>query len=77
MAPQPPVILQNVKPGQKKAGNHQSGSFNDNSAFAPSSNLTHFLMNKGSSGSLKALENEYAYKINYDSQGSSKPGIRG
>lgn len=32
--------------------------------FIPSSNLSQFLLKKGSNGSLHTFENEYSYKIN-------------
>ena len=39
-----------------------------NNNFIPSSNLSQFLLKKGSSGSLRTFENnEYNYKINLDS----------
>ena len=35
--------------------------------FIPSTNLSNFLLNKGSSGNLKtAFENEYSYNINLE-----------
>lgn len=40
-----------------------------NNNFIPSSNLSSFLLNKGSSGSLRNFENEYNYKINLESLG--------
>jgi hypothetical protein len=44
-------------------------SYNDpktTANFAPSSNLSTFLLSKGSSGSLGTFENEYSYRINLD-----------
>ena len=34
--------------------------------FIPSSNLSQFLLKKGSNGSLHTVDNEYSYKINLD-----------
>ena len=34
--------------------------------FIPSSNLSQFLLKKGSNGSLHTFDNEYSYKINLD-----------
>jgi len=36
------------------------------SNFIPSSNLSQFLLKKGSNGSLQTFDNEYSYKINLD-----------
>lgn len=37
--------------------------------FVASSNISQFLLNKGSSGNLKVFENEYNYKINLENLG--------
>lgn len=39
--------------------------------FIPSSNLSQFLLKKGSNGSLHTFENEYSYKINLDNLNSN------
>ncbi len=38
--------------------------------FVPSSNISTFLLSKGSSGSLNAFENDYSYRINLENIGS-------
>ena len=37
----------------------------------PSSNISNFLLNKGSSGNLKTFENEYSYNINLENLGGA------
>lgn len=52
----------------------QQQSFNDgkqSNNFVPSSNLSTFLLSKGSSGSLGTFENEYSYRINLDNIGGA------
>eukprot|EP00347_Sterkiella_histriomuscorum_P018635 403344766 len=55
-------------------GGSQQQSFTDgrqNNNFVPSSNLSTFLLSKGSSGSLGTFENEYSYRINLDNIGGA------
>lgn len=40
--------------------------------FAPSSNLSTFLLSKGSSGSLATFDNEYSYRINLENIGGTQ-----
>ena len=42
--------------------------------FIPSSNLSQFLLKKGSNGSLHTFENEYNYKINLENLNSNVKG---
>jgi hypothetical protein len=42
--------------------------------FIPSSNLSQFLLKKGSNGSLHTFENEYSYKINLENLNSNVKG---
>ena len=42
--------------------------------FIPSSNLSQFLLKKGSNGSLHTFENEYNYKINLENLNSNMKG---
>ena len=42
--------------------------------FIPSSNLSQFLLKKGSNGSLHTFENEYSYKINLENLNSNMKG---
>lgn len=46
----------------------QQAAFNDqkHGNFAPTSNISNFLLSKGSSGSLGTNENDYSYRINLD-----------
>lgn len=46
--------------GRDRSGEHNPSKGN----FVPSSNLSQFLLKKGSNGSLHNFENEYSYKIN-------------
>ena len=59
----------------------QHQSFNDGKTsnnFVPSSNLSTFLLSKGSSGSLGTFDNEYSYRINLEhiSGGNNNPTIQ-
>ena len=50
-------------------------SFNDGKQqnnFVPSSNISNFLLTKGSSGNLKTFENEYSYQINLGNLGGQQ-----
>jgi len=42
--------------------------------FVPSSNLSQFLLKKGSNGSLQTFDNEYSYKINLDNLAHKEKG---
>lgn len=60
-------INQAVKSGAKQFQSNFAPKPSDKpGGFAPSSNLSTFLLSKGSSGSLGTFENEYSYKINLD-----------
>jgi len=56
----------NMLPGQGYAegGVRQVSNEIKQNNFIPSSNLSQFLLKKGSNGSLHTFENEYNYKIN-------------
>lgn len=53
-------IEQNSFPEREKSSEVKQNN------FIPSSNLSQFLLKKGSNGSLHTFENEYSYKINLD-----------
>ena len=52
-------------------GAHQPQTNN----FIPSSNLSQFLLKKGSNGSLHTFENEYSYKINLENLNSNMKAV--
>lgn len=49
---------------QEPQGSRQLSNEVKSNNFIPSSNLSQFLLKKGSNGSLHTFENEYSYKIN-------------
>ena len=62
---------------RQRDGSNQGGtnSFHpQTNNFIPSSNLSQFLLKKGSNGSLHTFENEYNYKINLENLNSNMKG---
>ena len=64
---------------QRDNSNHASGAAGNSfqpqtNNFIPSSNLSQFLLKKGSNGSLHTFENEYNYKINLENLNSNMKG---
>lgn len=73
------ININNVNKFAPAVKKSNQGSFNDgkiaqNNNFIPSSNISTFLINKGSTGSLRTFDNEYSYKINLDNLG--QPGTK-
>ena len=63
----------------RDSSNHGAGGGSTNfhpqtNNFIPSSNLSQFLLKKGSNGSLHTFENEYSYKINLENLNSNVKG---
>ena len=63
----------------RDSSNHGAGGGSTNfhpqtNNFIPSSNLSQFLLKKGSNGSLHTFENEYSYKINLENLNSNMKG---
>ena len=66
---------------QRESSNHGAGNASgganfhpQTNNFIPSSNLSQFLLKKGSNGSLHTFENEYSYKINLENLNSNMKG---
>jgi hypothetical protein len=47
----------------------------NSTTFVPSSNISTFLLSKGSSDSLGTFDNEYSYRINLESFGGGGGGM--
>ena len=66
----------NIKKGSNQ-NSFNEGKIPASNNFMASSNLSTFLMNKGSSGSLRTFENEYSYKINLENLNGNGPKTTG
>jgi hypothetical protein len=58
------MMSQNSSSGYQPTAERQASNDSKQNNFIPSSNLSQFLLKKGSNGSLHTFENEYSYKIN-------------
>jgi hypothetical protein len=64
-----PLEPNGSNPPLNRRGDSDFGPQSNN--FVPSSNLSQFLLKKGSNGSLHTFENDYSYKINLDNLNSN------
>lgn len=54
-----------------------TGNGGMNANYMGATNISQFLLNKGSSGNLKAFDNEYSYKINLDNINANGESFNG